>query len=148
MSEAIDSLTSTTFAGKRFNRQQLVRIWRTVNDCRRLSLRELGHTLCEHLNWVTPGGKHRIQTCLKALEEMQSAGLFRLPAKQTRPDKATQKPIQWSSRTGRRRWRQITENLDGTVLSSGKRSWSVSTPVQRLGTGYRVAALAAKYSAV
>jgi len=99
MSEAIDSLTSTTFAGKRFNRQQLVQIRRTVNDCRRLSRRELGHTLCEHLNWDTPGGKHRIQTCLRALEEMQGAGLFRLPTKQTRPEKATQKPIPWSSHT-------------------------------------------------
>ncbi|MCP5072428.1 MAG: DUF4338 domain-containing protein, partial [Rhodobacteraceae bacterium] len=86
------------FAGKRFNRQQLVQIRRTVNDCRRLSLRELGHTLCEHLNWVTPGGKHRIQTCLKALEEMQGAGLFRLPAKQARPA-AAQKPIPWSRHT-------------------------------------------------
>ncbi|MCP3883058.1 MAG: hypothetical protein GY701_32365, partial [Sulfitobacter sp.] len=99
MSEAMDSLASTTFAGKRFNRQQLVRMRQTVNDCRHLSLRELGHTLCEHLNWVTPGGKHRIQTCLKALEEMQGAGLFRLPTKQTRPTKPTQKPIHWSRRT-------------------------------------------------
>jgi hypothetical protein len=99
MGETMDSPASTTFAGKRFNRQQLVQIRQTVNDCRHLSLRELGHTLCEHLNWVTPGGEHRIQTCLKALEEMQGAGLFRLPAKQTRPAKATQKPIRWSSRT-------------------------------------------------
>ncbi|MCP4388142.1 MAG: DUF4338 domain-containing protein, partial [Gammaproteobacteria bacterium] len=99
MSEAIDSLTSTTFAGKRFNRQQLVQMRQTVNDCRHLSLRELGHTLCEHLNWVTPGGEHRIQTCLKALEEMQGAGLFRLPTKQTRAEKTTQKPIPWSSDT-------------------------------------------------
>ena len=99
MSEAIDSLTSTTFAGKRFNRQQLVQIRQTVNDCRHLSLRELGHTLCEHLSWVTPGGQHRIQTCLNALEEMQAADLFQLPAKQTRPGKATQKPIPWSSHT-------------------------------------------------
>ncbi len=95
----INSLASTTFAGKRFNRQQLVQIRQTVNDCRHLSLRELGHTLCEHLNWVTPGGEHRIQTCLKALEQMQTAGLFRLPAKQARPAKATQKPIQWSRHT-------------------------------------------------
>ena len=99
MSEIINSLASTTFAGKRFNRQQLVQIRQTVNDCRHLSLRELGHTLCEHLNWVTPGGEHRIQTCLNALEQMQGAGLFQLPAKQARPGKATQKPIQWSRHT-------------------------------------------------
>jgi hypothetical protein len=96
MSNAIDSLASTTFAGKRFDRKQLVEIQRTVNDCRHLSLREMGHTLCEHLNWLTPGGNHRIQTCLNALKEMEAAGLFRLPEKQTRPGKATQKPLQWS----------------------------------------------------
>ncbi len=99
MNEAIIALTSTTFAGKRFTRNQLVQIQQTVNDCNHLSLRELGHTLCEHLNWVTPGGKHRIQTCLNALKEMQTAGLFQLPEKQARPKKTTQKPIQWSNRT-------------------------------------------------
>jgi len=99
MNEAIGALASTTFAGKRFTRQQLVQIRQTVNDCRHLSFRELGHTLCEHLNWVTPGGQHRIQTCLKALEEMQAADLFQLPEKQTRPGKATQKTIQWQQHT-------------------------------------------------
>jgi len=99
MNKAIDSLASTTFAGKRFNRKQLVEIQQTVNDCRHLSLRELGHTLCEHLNWVTPGGKHRIQTCLNALKQMQSAGLFQLPQKQACPKKVTQKPLQWGEHT-------------------------------------------------
>lgn len=99
MNEAIDALAATTFAGKRFTRRQLAQIRQTVKDCRHLSLRELGHTLCEHLNWVTPGGKHRIQTCLNALEEMQAAGLFQLPEKRTRAEKATQKPIRWSHRT-------------------------------------------------
>ncbi|MCP4826246.1 MAG: hypothetical protein GY892_19355, partial [Shimia sp.] len=99
MNNAIDSLASTTFAGKRFNRKQLVEIQQTVNSCRHLSLRELGHTLCEHLNWVTPGGKHRIQTCLNALKQMQSAGLFQLPEKQACPKKVTQKPLQWGAHT-------------------------------------------------
>ena len=96
MNNTIELLASTTFAGKRFNRKQLVEIQQTVKECRRLSLRELGHTVCEHLNWLTPGGNHRIQTCLNALKEMESAGLFQLPQKQMRPKKATQKPLQWS----------------------------------------------------
>jgi hypothetical protein len=94
MNEPVDSLASTTFAGKRFSRRQLVQLQQTVNDCQHLSLRELGHTLCEHLNWLTPGGKYRIQTCLNALEEMQAVGLFQLPEKQVRSHKATQKSIQ------------------------------------------------------
>ena len=64
MNNTIELLASTTFAGKRFNRTQLVEIQQTVKECRRhLSLRELGHTLCcEHLNWLTPGGNHCIQS--------------------------------------------------------------------------------------
>ena len=99
MYKAVDSLASTTFAGKRFNRKQLVEIQQTVNDCRHLSLRELGHTLCEHLNWLTPGGKYRIQSCLNALEQMQAVGLFQLPEKQVRSEKARQKSISWTNHT-------------------------------------------------
>ncbi|MCP4901015.1 MAG: DUF4338 domain-containing protein, partial [bacterium] len=99
MKEAIEALASTTFAGKRFTRRELAQIQQTVNDCRHLNFRELGHTLCEHLNWVTPGGQHRIQSCLKALEEMQAADLFQLPEKRTRRGKARQKPIQWQHHT-------------------------------------------------
>lgn len=110
MSTAIDSLKSTTFAGKRFTRKELAEIQQTVNTYRSLSLRELGHTVCEHLNWVTPGGKHRIQTCLNALEEMETAGLFQLPEKQKRTQKGTQKPLQWSKQTERQP--TITGTLD------------------------------------
>ena len=99
MNEAIDSPASTTFAGKRFTRQQLVQIQQTVKDCGRLSLREVGHTVCEHLNGVTPGGKHRIQRCLNALKEMEGVGLFRLPEKQARLKKAKQPSLQWSDQT-------------------------------------------------
>jgi hypothetical protein len=99
MNEAIDALASTTFAGKQFTRRELAQIQQTVHHCRHLNFRELGHTLCEHLNWVTPGGQHRIQTCLKALEEMQAAGLFQLPEKRRRRSKARQKPVPWQQHT-------------------------------------------------
>jgi Druantia protein DruA/Transposase DDE domain len=109
MNNTIELLASTTFAGKRFNRKQLVEVQQTVNACRHLSLRELGHTLCEHLNWLTPGGNHSIQRCLHALKEMESAGLFRLPEKQVRPRKATQKPLEWSEHT------EPQPTIDGTL---------------------------------
>ena len=101
MSEAIDLLESTTFAGKRFNRRQLVEIQQTVNDCQHLSHREVGHTICEHIKLFTPTGNHRIQLCLSALKEMQGAGLFRLPEKKVTAKKKKQKPIQWSDHTER-----------------------------------------------
>ncbi len=68
MNEAIISLPSTTFAGKQFTRKQLAQVQQTVNDFGHLSLRELGHTLCEHLNLLTPSGKHRIRPGIDPLD--------------------------------------------------------------------------------
>lgn len=98
MNKDIEQLKSTTFAGHRFTRKQLIQIQQTANTFKNLSLRELGHTICEHLNWYTPGGKHKIQLCLTALEEMQEVGLFKLPEK-VKQSKGTLKPIEWTSRT-------------------------------------------------
>lgn len=82
MAVSVDELESTTFYGKRFTRKQLALIQETVDLFPQLSRRELGHTLCEQLHWVTPRGVHKIQSCLKALEQMEARGLLRLPAKQ------------------------------------------------------------------
>ena len=81
MNEEIKLLKSTTFAERRFTRKQLSDIQKTVNTFPDLSHREIGHTVCEHLNWLTPSGTYKIQTCLNALEEMQAARLFILPHK-------------------------------------------------------------------
>lgn len=99
MKEEIEELESTTFAGRRFTRKQLARIQKTVNTFPKLSRRELGHTICEHLNWTTPSGTDRIQTCLNALEAMETAGLFRLPEKVKQSKKSPQKRIMWTPRT-------------------------------------------------
>jgi hypothetical protein len=69
MDPKIKNLKSTTICGRRFTRQQIVDIQTTVKAFPALSLRELAHTICEHLNWVTPRGTNRIQTCLNALEK-------------------------------------------------------------------------------
>ena len=98
MNKEIEILKSTTFADRRFTRKQLSQIQKTVTTFTGLSHRELGHTVCEHLNWITPAGSHKIHTCLNALEEMQAAGLFTLPQKTQRP-KATQKKPAWTERT-------------------------------------------------
>ena len=92
MSEEIKSLKSTTFAGRRFTRKQLSVIQKTVNTFPDLSHREIGHTVCEHLNWLTPAGTDKIQTCLNALDEMQAAGLFTLPKKVKRAKARQTKP--------------------------------------------------------
>ena len=92
MNEEIKSLKSTTFAGRRFTRKQLSEIQKTVNTFSDLSHREIGHTVCEHLNWHTPAGTDKIQTCLNALDEMQAVGLFTLPEKVKRAKARQSKP--------------------------------------------------------
>ncbi len=91
MNTDIENLKSTTFANKRFTRKQLSRIQQTVNDFPNLSRRELGHTVCEHVQWVTPTGSHKIQACLSALEEMEKIGLFTLLSKRKMKKKVSRK---------------------------------------------------------
>jgi hypothetical protein len=98
MDPIIQNLESTTFSGRRFTRKQLEQIQDTVKTFSNLSLRELGHTICEHLNWQTPKGKYKIQSCLKALEQMEKAGLLSLPQKRPRK-KTKQKAIEWTQKT-------------------------------------------------
>jgi len=98
MNKKIEQLKSTTFAGHRFTRKQIIAIQQTVNTFTNLSYRELGHTVCEHINLLTPSGTHRIQTCLNALEEMDTLGLFKLPEK-VKKIKYTQKKIIWTPQT-------------------------------------------------
>ena len=98
MNTQIELLKSTTFADHRFTRKQLSGIQQTVNTFTDLSHRELALTICEHLNWYTPSGTYKIQTCLNALEAMQAAGLFTLPPK-AQQAKSIQKKVLWTEQT-------------------------------------------------
>ena len=98
MDPKIQNLTSTTFCGRRFRRQQIVDIQTTVKTFPNLSRCELALTLCEHLNWVTPTGNNKINTCLNALEQMEALGLIVLPPKKEQK-KRIQKKIQWTEQS-------------------------------------------------
>lgn len=89
----IDDLKSTTFGGRRFTRKQITQIQQTVNTYTALSRRELAHTVCEHLQWQTPNGKNKIQSCLGMLEELEALGIFSLPQKNTAMQRSAQKEI-------------------------------------------------------
>jgi len=103
MAVSVDDLESTTFYGKRFTRKQLALLQETVGLFPHLSRRELGHTICEQLHWVTPKGVHKIQSCLKALEQMEERGFLRLPAKQpARIAHVKPKAIAWTEKTAER----------------------------------------------
>lgn len=101
MQITVEELESTTFCGKRFTRKQIVSIQETVNMFPHLSRSELGHTVCEHLNWTTPKGVNKLHSCLNVLEQMEQQGILRLPAKQD-SKKINIKEIVWTKNTDER----------------------------------------------
>ena len=44
-----------------------------------LSRKEVVHTLCETLEWLTPAGLPKVDACFKLLHQLESAGIIRLP---------------------------------------------------------------------
>jgi hypothetical protein len=83
--KSVETLLGTTFSGRRFTRKQLAQVEETVKQFPQVSRTELAHTLCEHLNWKTPNGKNKVESCLTLLEKLEAQGVVRLPAKQSRP---------------------------------------------------------------
>ena len=90
-----------TIAGKRVTKKQIAHIQYTIKAFPALSLRELGHTLCEHFRWLTPTGKTQIQSCLTALEIMERRNLVTLPTKIECQKRGPQRKIVWTDRTQR-----------------------------------------------
>ncbi len=65
MDPRITALKSTTFFGRRLTRRQIADIQETVALFPAISRNELGHTICEHLNWRAPSGRNRVAVCLR-----------------------------------------------------------------------------------
>jgi hypothetical protein len=82
--KSVDTLPRTTFSGRRFTRKQLARVQQMVQRFPHLTRTELARTVCEHLNWKTPNGKDKVQSCLTLLEALEAHGIVSLPARQTR----------------------------------------------------------------
>ena len=79
----IEKLKSTTFFGRRFTRRQIAEVQQMVATFPALSRKELAQTICEHLHWHTPSGGNRVQAALGLLEQLEQAGILRLPPKRT-----------------------------------------------------------------
>ncbi len=99
MDARIEDLKATTFGGKRLTRNQIAGIQQTVNTFPALSRRELAHTICEHLRWHTPKGENRIQSCLSALDSLESLGILSLPQKAESKKRGPQREITWTRQT-------------------------------------------------
>lgn len=71
----------TFLSGRYFTPQEILEIEETVRVFYRLNFTELVRTLCEHLEWVTPAGRYKVDSCAKALRKLEAQGLVKLPAK-------------------------------------------------------------------
>ncbi len=98
---------SIFLSGRYFTLQEISQIQETVRIFYRLSFTELVRTLCEHLQWVTPAGQYKVDSCAKALKKLQAQGLLKLPAR--RAHVRVKQQIVFSARTA------PEEELVGTV---------------------------------
>jgi len=71
----------TFLSGRHFTAEEIEQIRETVREFATLSWSELVLTICEHLEWVTPAGRNKIDSCAKALAKLEQEGLLKLPAK-------------------------------------------------------------------
>jgi hypothetical protein len=81
MGMANEAMASAVRAGRQITHAELEAARQTVQLCSGLSRLELARTICEHWDWVTASGSHRVTACLKMLEEWEQQGLLRLPGK-------------------------------------------------------------------
>jgi len=77
--------TPALLGGRSFTSQEIREIQETVRVFSRLSWHELLQTICEHLEWVTPAGRYKVDSCAKALKSLEAQGLVKLPAKNGSP---------------------------------------------------------------
>jgi len=90
---SVETLPKTTFNGRRFTRKQLAQVQETVERFPKLTRAELARTVCEHLDWKTPNGKHKVESCLTLLEKLEAQGVVSLPAKQVRQTPQRRVPV-------------------------------------------------------
>ena len=69
-------------SGREFSAQEIQDIQETVQVYGRLGWTELVLTICEHLQWVTPAGRYKADSCGKALRKLEGQGLLKLPVPQ------------------------------------------------------------------
>ncbi len=84
-----------SFCGRPVSGEDMELIREVVETCSGLSRTELARTVCDLLDWRRPNGKLKAHECRMFLEELDAAGLLRLPERRlTRPKgRATSVPI-------------------------------------------------------
>ena len=72
---------------RKFTADDLALVKSIASEFGRLSRRELAATVCENLSWKAPNGCLKVNGCRLLLEEMDGAGLIRLPPKRKQVEK-------------------------------------------------------------
>ncbi len=78
---ANETMAGVGRGGRQITPADLEAARQTVRLCSGLSRLELARTICEHWDWVTASGSHKVTACLQLLEEWEQQGLLRLPGK-------------------------------------------------------------------
>jgi len=87
-----------TLSGRHFLKKELRQIQEMVKMFPGLSRTELAFTICEYLSWKTRKGSDKINSCLKAIEQLEKLGYIKLPQKEIKKKRVTKK-IVWSDKT-------------------------------------------------
>ena len=66
-------------SGRAFTTQEIEDLQETVRTFWRLSWGELLRTVCEHLDWVAPTGRYKVDSCAQALRKLEALGWVKLP---------------------------------------------------------------------
>lgn len=89
----ISNNDSILLFGRDFTAQDLWIVTETVRRFPRLSQTELAHTICENLQWVTPNGRNKIESCIQLLEKLNSEGRIQLPKKRSPGNQTSRRAI-------------------------------------------------------
>jgi len=81
------------FCGREFTAEEVSLIHEVVEACAGISRTELGHTVCELLDWKRANGGLKARECRDLLERLDSQGVLRLPAKKSPGSSKSRKSI-------------------------------------------------------
>ena len=72
-------MSEVTFSGRTFTTPEIALMQEIAHDYAGLGVTEIARTVCELLDWKRPSGGLKNHECRLLLEELQSAGVLRLP---------------------------------------------------------------------
>ena len=105
----METVSSETFFGRTFNREELSEIKEIIENCTGISRTELSNTVCELFNWKRPTGRLKTVECRQFLEHLESKGLVKLPGRQKG------RPRGIKTRVGRTQEGELQEIISGKV---------------------------------